>query len=72
MDKVECRSSSAYPGRPLAFTWERQRLEIDALLSQWRTPAALWYRVRTSDLRIFDLVFLEAEDRWQIQPNSGG
>ena len=72
MDIVECHSSSAYPERPLALTWEGQRLEIIAILSQWRTPEALWFRVQTRDLRTFDLAFFEAEARWQIQPFSGG
>lgn len=72
MDVVECHSSSAYPERPLALTWEGQRLEIIAILSQWRTPEALWFRVQTRDLRTFDLAFFEAEARWQIQPFSGG
>jgi hypothetical protein len=72
MDIVECHSSSAYPGRPLALIWEAQRLEISAILSQWRTPEALWFRVQTRDLRIFNLAYNEANDRWQIQPTSGG
>ncbi len=47
MDTVECLSSSAYPERPIALTWEGERLEIIAILSQWRTPEALRFRVRT-------------------------
>jgi hypothetical protein len=80
MDIVECHSSSTYPERPLALTWEGKRLEIMAILSQWRTPEALWFRVQTlrqaqcsaHDLRTFDLAFSEADNRWQIQPVSGG
>ena len=80
MDTVECLSSSAYPERPIALTWEGERLEITTILSQWRTPEALWFRVQTlrhaqrgaRDLRTFDLAFFEAEARWQIQPISGG
>jgi hypothetical protein len=72
MDTVECLSSSAYPGRPLALTWDGQRLEILAILSQWRTPNALWFRVQTRDQRTFEVAFFEAEDCWKIQPVSGG
>jgi hypothetical protein len=72
MDIVECLSSSAYPERPLALTWEQKRLEISVILSQWRTPVALWFRVRTRDLRTFDLAFVEPDNLWQIQPISGG
>jgi hypothetical protein len=72
MDIVECLSSSAFPERPLALIWEGQRLEIGAILSQWRTPEALWFRVQTRDLRTFDLAFFKARDCWQITPISGG
>ncbi|MEW6093950.1 MAG: hypothetical protein AB1531_08310 [Chloroflexota bacterium] len=78
MDIVECLSSSTYPERPIALTWEGERLEITTILSQWRTPEALWFRVQAfrhvqrGDQRTFDLAFFEAEARWQIQPVSGG
>jgi len=72
MDIVECLSSSAYPERPLALTWDGQRLEVAAVLSQWRTPEALFFRVQTRDGRLFDLAFSLAGNSWQIQPISGG
>ena len=68
MNIVECRSSSTYPERPLALTWEGERLEILAILSRRRTPEGYWFRVRTRDLQTFDLTFLEAGDRWKIRP----
>jgi hypothetical protein len=72
MDTVECQSSAAYLGRPIFLTWGGQRLEIEIILSEWRTPEARCYRVQTRDRRLFDLSYLEAGDRWQIQPISGG
>ena len=71
-DTVECRSGTGYAERPLALTWEGQRLEIEQVLSEWRTPAAKSFRVRTSDGQVFDLCYTEAADTWQIQQRRGG
>jgi hypothetical protein len=72
MDIVECHSSSAYDERPIALTWEGQRLEIIDILADWRTPDEHRFRVRTRDLRTFELAYREADAAWQIQPISGG
>ena len=72
MEIVECHSSSAYDERPIALTWEGQRLEIIEILADWRTPDEHRFRVRTSDLRTFELAYRAAEHEWQIQPISGG
>jgi hypothetical protein len=68
MDIVECHSGFSYAERPVALIWESQRLEIDSILAEWRTPGEHHFRVRTRDLCLFDLVYREADDQWQIQP----
>lgn len=66
--QVECRSDWNYAGRPLAFVWQGQRMEVCALLNQSHTPAGRTYCVQTAADGSFDLLYLEAEDVWQIQP----
>ncbi|KAF0109220.1 MAG: hypothetical protein FD146_264 [Anaerolineaceae bacterium] len=68
MDSVECHSGFTYAEKPVALTWDGQRLEIDEILAAWRTPGERCFRVRTRGLRVFDLVYREAENDWQIQP----
>lgn len=68
MDVVECHSGFTYAEKPVALTWEGRRLEVDSIRAEWRTPAERRFRVRTDDLRLFDLVYREADDSWQIQP----
>lgn len=68
MDIVECHSGFAYAERPVALTWEGQRLKVDSLLAAWQTPGERRFRVRTCDLRLFDLAYCEADDSWKIQP----
>ena len=72
MDTVECLSGSMYAERPLALHWEGERLEIEAILAQWRTGEERWFRVRTRDGRFFDLAYAESGEGWQIQPITGG
>jgi hypothetical protein len=67
---VECYAGSRYPERPRAFTWDGQRLEVVAIVRQWRTPAGPVFDVSTTDSRRFFLSFDEAADVWQVRPVS--
>lgn len=68
METVECHSGFTYAERPTALTWESQRLEIDEVLAAWNAPGERHFRVRTSNLLRFELVYREADNEWQIQP----
>ena len=35
---VECHSGFTYAERPVALTWEGQRLEITRILAEWHSP----------------------------------
>jgi hypothetical protein len=70
-DLVECHSGSHYAEKPRALTWEGQRLEVQEVLSEWRTPEAKTFRVRTNDGQVFDLCYTEADQTWQIQRRGG-
>ncbi len=64
---VECHSGYAYAVKPLAFTWQAERLEITEILAEWRTPQAKHFRVRTGDGRSFELSYAESSGEWQIR-----
>lgn len=64
---VECRSDAEYAERPIALHWLGQRLEITEILSRWRSPGGKGFRVQTADDQIFDLIYNEINDDWQIQ-----
>jgi hypothetical protein len=68
---VECYAGSRYPERPRAFTWAGQRLEVAAVVRQWRTPAGLVFDLSTTDGRRFLLSYDEAADVWKVRPVSG-
>lgn len=64
---VECHSEFAYAERPVALTWDGKRLEIQAVLSSWRTPEGIHFRVQTDGGQAFELAYNEADDGWHIQ-----
>ena len=66
-EMVECHSGSSYAERPVALSWEGQRLEIAEILAEWRTPGGKHFRVRTNGGQTFELSYGEASGEWQIQ-----
>ncbi|HQF63224.1 MAG TPA: hypothetical protein PLT26_12040 [Anaerolineaceae bacterium] len=67
-DPVECHSGFEYAERPIALTWEGQRLEIAAIESTWRIPGGKCFRVSTANGQTFELFYGELYDEWRINP----
>jgi hypothetical protein len=63
---VECHSGFTYAERPIALTWEGQRLEIAEVQADWRIPGGRCFRVRVQDGRVFELFYGELFDEWRI------
>lgn len=68
MEKVECRSEIEYAGRPTAFYWQGERRVVQQVLASWRAPEGKVFRVSTVDQQAFELVYLEADQEWEIRP----
>ena len=68
---VECHSGYRYGERPVALHWEDERLEIVDILTQWRSPEGLCFRVQVQSGQVFELLFSEGEDSWYIKLLSG-
>ena len=68
MDTVECRSDSTYAERPLSLTWQGTRYEVAEIVSRWRGPGEMGFRVKTTDGHAFDLTYRELPDEWLVQP----
>jgi hypothetical protein len=65
---VECYAGYRYPERPRAFLWEGERLIVEQVEQQWRTPDGPAFRVRAADGRRFTLAYDEAADDWSVRP----
>jgi len=68
---VECYAGTRYPERPRAFLWEGERVAVEEVERQWRTPAGPAFRVRSADGRRFTLAYDEAADVWDVQSVPG-
>lgn len=68
MDLVECRSDAEYAERPLALIWQGRRQEIAEILGRWRSPNEKGFRIKTTDGKIFKLVYRESPDDWRVTP----
>ncbi len=66
-DVVECRSDHAYLGYPVAFTWQGERLEVEAVISEERSPQGYRYKVRTKDYGMFTLKYDIIADKWSVE-----
>ena len=65
---VECHSGFSYAQRPIALQWEDNRYEVEAILSEWRTPEGKGFRVLTTDGREFELFYDEETQSWTVNP----
>ncbi len=65
-ETVECHSGFEYAERPTALRWEGERLEIEAVLADWRIPGGKRFRVRTVGGQVFELFYGELYDEWRI------
>jgi hypothetical protein len=63
---VECHSGIEYAGHPTALWWQGERLEVEAVEAEWRTPEGKTFRVRTTGGQVFELVYIELHDEWRV------
>ena len=67
-EPVECRSDWEYAQRPLAFTWQGQRITVLEVLAESRTPDDRRFIVRTAQPGNFELIYDLHLDQWIIHP----
>jgi len=64
---VECHSGHTYAERPRAFYWDNERLEVENIEIEWRSPEGKHFRVKVKDGSVFELIFKVANHNWQIR-----
>jgi hypothetical protein len=63
---VECYAGHAYPTEPRAFTFRSVRRIVEHIERTWRTPDAVWFRVRTERSELFTLAYYADEYAWVV------
>ncbi len=65
-EQVECYSSQSYAERPLAFTWQGERLMVSRVLESRQIPEGKYFRVSAGDKGYFELIYHQDHDTWSI------
>ena len=65
---VECYSGTRYAERPMALTWNGQRLSIEAIERAWQTPDGIAFTVRIAGGLHFELAYFSTSDQWTARP----
>lgn len=72
--QVECYSGYKVNERPMAFTYQGHRQEIREILDSWyeggmdpTRPEVSYFKVKTTENRIFILRYLSLFDSWSIK-----
>jgi len=56
--------------RPRDFTVDEDLYEIAEVEDRWYEPAAMYFRVRTTEGKRFILLYNESEDEWTLQSDT--
>ncbi len=71
--QVECYSGYKINERPMAFTYQGHRWEIQGIVDRWHEgdidatrPEVSYFKVKTTEGRIFILRYLSLFDSWSI------
>ena len=77
--EVECYSGHKANERPVAFTFQNHRWEIEEIVDRWYEgglhpgePALDYFKVRTTETKVFLIRYNSLFDAWAIQipPNT--
>jgi len=64
--KVNCYSGHTYAERPKSFLWEGIEYEIEEIGKSWQEPGKRYFKVHTTDNRIFQLCYSGTEKQWSL------
>ena len=64
---VECYSGTRFAERPVALTWNGERLSIESVERAWQTPDGVAFVVCAGGLH-FELTYLPVDDQWTARP----
>jgi hypothetical protein len=62
--QASCYSGYIYAERPESFIWQGERHQIQEVKRTWAEPGGRRFRVTTQKGRLFELRYLEPEDKW--------
>jgi hypothetical protein len=66
---VQCYAASSYPEKPRSLDWQGEHFVVEEILSQWREPSSIGFKVCCSPGNaVFALIYHFEHDQWEIKP----
>lgn len=65
--RVHCLAGSRANERPISLFVDEEQIHVRSILKSWREPDYLYFKVDTTDGRVFVLRHHEYEDYWQVR-----
>lgn len=65
--EVRCLAGYRANERPISFFLEQREVDTRAVLESWREPRYLYFKVESTDGRLFALRYHEIEDYWEVK-----
>jgi hypothetical protein len=69
---VDAYSGHKANERPLSFYLDEETYDIASIEDRWLDPDAEYFKVRTTDAKVFLLRYAEREDAWTLQSGFDG
>ncbi len=64
--EVTCYSGHTYAERPTSFLWEGIEYDVEEIEKEWLEPGQRYFRVCTTDSKLFRLWYDETERNWSL------
>ncbi len=71
-DMVHCHSGYTYAQRPVSFSFAGQDYDIETIVAENRFPDGRQFLVQTGDGNLFELIYNQVNDHWQVRISDRG
>lgn len=67
-DSVRCHSGHTYAQRPVSFVYSGEEHQVARVIAEKRLPEGKQFLVADASGKVFDLLYDEHNDAWQVRP----
>lgn len=71
-DIVRCHSGYTYAQHPVSFSFSGQDYAVEKIVAENLFPDGRQFLVQTGDGKLFELIYNEVNDHWQVRISDRG
>lgn len=64
---VHCHAGWRYPEHPISVFWDSAWVEVEQVLTEWKTPEGIVYCISTKEGKQLKLIYYLERDGWVIE-----